>query len=229
LAAGDRRAAEADFRAGIQEIENERAGFNEPPLRIAHFERASPLFEHLVQLLIDENRTSEALSVADRKRGREVLDRLAHGNAIKPTEPLDTNRLAGSVAPTQAILEFAILDHGTATWLVQRDQIYFHRSTTLRAEIDQTIDRQIQEILKNDVAAAKRDGRWLVERLIGPLEPHLRDATVIEIVPEGSLYRVPFASLVEADGSYWIEHRAIAISTSSAALLQSRGSAAGRG
>jgi len=228
LAARDRQSAEADFRAGIQQIEQERTGFDEPPLRVAHFEHASLLFDRLTELLIADNRTTEALSVTDRKRGREVLERTSQRGEATPAFPRDAKLLAASLPTTHVVLEFAVLSQGTATWLVQRNRISVLRSNASRTEIEETVNRYVRAILKDDRDNARRDGRWLFDRLVGPLEAQIAPASIVAVVPEGVLYRIPFAALVEPDGSYWIEHHAIEITPSASSLVVHRSAKARR-
>jgi CHAT domain-containing protein len=223
LAAGDRRGAEADFRAGIADMEQERGAVDEAKLRVAYFERADGLFERLIALLIDERRLDEALSMAERKRARALLDAVERDGPLP--SPLDATSIRASLPDNASLLEFELLPRGTIVWLVTRDGVSVMQSGAPSAEIAAAVEQQRNAINRNDTTAMQREGTWLFRQLIAPFAAKLTNRDTLILVPDRDLFALPFASLLDDNGKYLVESHSIAIAPS--ASLYARITAAG--
>lgn len=219
LAAGDRVGAEADFRAGITEMEKQRATLDEPALRVAYFERADRLCNRLIELLIEENRTTEALDVAESERARTLLDQLA-GPEGESATPFTAAEIAARVPSSTAIVHFSMLERGAARWTITPGQIAFAISTASRTEIESATERYRMALERRDSRTSKELSRWLFHQLLEPSPAEIPLALTIVVVPDGALHSLPFASLIERDGRYLIENRAIAYAPSATILLR---------
>jgi len=220
VALGDRTAAEADFRAGIAEMEHQREGLTEPRLREAYFERADRLFDRLVELLIDQARFDDALTIAERKRARELLHAVAANGPIGTAEPLDATALAAAVEGSTAVIEYMLLDRGVAMWVIRNGQTAFIRRETPRAQIEGLIRSHLAAIATDDLAATKRLGRSLYDELIAPASMYLRDSRNVVIIGDGDLQIMPFAALVGPDRRYLIEELPLAFSPSASVFVR---------
>lgn len=218
LADGNRAAAERDFRDGIAEFEGERER-SEAAMRVDYFERAGRLFEDLVGLLVDSGRTDEALTFAEQKRARFLLDQVA-GVRKDDDKPFDARALVAASRGRAAMLELMLLDRGTSIWLVRDGRIVYARSSAGRAEIENAVERQLAAIRGNDSATVQRLGRWLFDELVAPVSAGLPPDSDLVIVPDGALHRLPFATLVMPDGRYLIEGYTLAISPSATVFLR---------
>ncbi|MGZ8788951.1 MAG: CHAT domain-containing protein [Thermoanaerobaculia bacterium] len=219
LVLGDRHSAETDFREAIEQIERERSSIDEPPFRVAFFERADRVFERLIELLLEQGRTEDALTIVERKRSRALLDRIAaltRGDAA----PMAAAKVAAAVRPGVAVVEMTVLDRGVAVWVVRRNEISFAWSKGSREAIEQAATRQLAAIDARDDAAIRRAGRDLYDGLLSPLAGAIENADVVVIVSDGSLRAISFAALVTPDGRYWIERTAIGMSPSSTVYLR---------
>lgn len=217
LAVGDRRAAEQDFRDGIAEMEKQRRGIEEPVMRISYFERADRLFERLIDLLVEDGRAAEALSVTEAKRARVLLEQLSGGDA----SPLDAEEIARTVTGETAVLEIALLDGGAELWLVRDGSIMHRRTDVSGAEIESGVRRHLAAIAARDKAAVQREGRRLFEQLVAPVAADLPAGTDLVIVADGVLQTFPFATLVTRDGRYLIERHALPVSPSASVIARS--------
>ncbi|MCU1349172.1 MAG: hypothetical protein JWO56_2202 [Acidobacteria bacterium] len=217
FALGDLTAAEADYRAGIAQVESERQQL-EPPMRIAYFENAGDLFTRLIELLLREGRTADALSVAESERARGLLDRRAGEPAEIRTSPMTAADILASDS-SAAILELALLDSGVAIWLVRGHDYWFARSAQPGAAVEASIEQYLVAVGGRDDAAAEREGRFLYQQLVAPIATHLAPSETVVVVPNGSLQSVPFAALLSPSGRYLIEERAIAVVPSATLFL----------
>lgn len=222
LATGNRLAAERDFRAGIADIEEQRRDLDEPELRMAYFERADRLFERLIELLLDDGKASEALSIVERKRSRLLLERIAATRTDpRIAKTLEGDEVAGAVRAGTAILEVALLDRGVELWLVREGRIIHARSSEPRAAIEAAVARHLAAIAAEDAAAVRREGRWLYDQLIAPVSHALTPDSDLVIVPDAVLQAFPFATLVLPNGEYFIERHTIASAPSASVFLRS--------
>lgn len=223
LAAGDHGQAEQNFRNGIAEMEFQRNGIDDQAMRAAYFDRADQAFERLIDLLLTDGRTGDALAVAERKRARVLLDQIS---GSRESEPLDAGAIIAAVGKGQALLELTLLDDGARMWLVHDGHVVEGRSTASRSEIEKTVRHQLAAIAADDEAGVKADGRWLYAQLIAPVAAALPPDVDLAIAADGVLHNVPFPALVSDDGRYLIEQRVVAVAPSASIFFRSRRDAA---
>jgi len=214
--AGDRRAAENDYRAGIEDMEAQRNGLEED-LRVAYFERADRLFERLIELLLEEGRHADALTIAERKRARVLLDQVAVGDAARP---LDAERIRNAVRDGEALVSITLLEKSAEVWLAYGGKITHARSAASRQAIEDAVARHLTAIDDGDDAAVQREGRWFYDQLLAPLVAALPVDTTVVIVADGALHALPFTTLVTADGQYLIDRFALPKAPSASVFLR---------
>ncbi|MBV9497706.1 MAG: CHAT domain-containing protein [Acidobacteria bacterium] len=217
---GDRTAAESDYRAGIAEMEKQRATL-EPTMRVAYFERSGRLFDGLIDQLIENGRNDEALTVVEQQRARGLLERLA----TKQTngKPLDAATIARSVPNGVAILEIALLEKSTDLWLVRDGRIVHRRVPIGRAAIEKRVEQHLAVIHSNDATAIRNHGRWLYDQLLAPIADGLAPTDRLVIASDSTLQALPFAALVAPDGRYLVAHHTLATASSASVFLRSQG------
>jgi CHAT domain-containing protein len=211
LSRGDRRGAESDFRAGIADMEEERGALDEAKLRVAYFERADRLFERLIELLIDEKRIDEALSIAERKRSRALLDAITRDGAATP---LDAASIRKALPANAALLEFELLPRAAVVWLIDGSGISAIETTARGEEIASAVERQRRAIDRNDAPAIEREARWLYRQLIAPFAAKFAANDTLIVVPDRELFALPFAALIDEKGRYLIESKQIEVAPS---------------
>jgi CHAT domain-containing protein len=221
LRAGNRPLAETDFRAGIEEMEEQRGGLQEPQLRVAYFEHAESLFEALITLLLDENRPVDALSVAERKRARLLLDRIssAEGTTATIGQPLNGASIAAAIPAGAMVVEYALLDRSIAIWTIADGRVGFVRVETPRDAVDAAVRKHVDAVHKDDLQAVRANGRWLFDRLLAPVARQLNGARTAVIVADGSLNHLPFATLTTANGRYLIEEQPLMVAPSASSFI----------
>jgi CHAT domain-containing protein len=215
----DAVAAERDFRAGIAEMEKERSAIQEPDVRIAYFERAESLFDRLIELLLDQGRDKEALSIVERKRARTLLDQVAERGAA-PDAPLDAPAIARAVRGPTALLEIALFDHGAELWLVRDGTVTHGRSAARREALAAAIARHAAALATGDSATLRQTGRWLYDQFVSPVESKLAPGGSLAIVADGDLQTFPFTTLITPAGAYLIDAYSVAVAPSASVLLR---------
>lgn len=215
-AIGDVAAAESDYRAAIAEMEDQRQNLTEPELRISYFERADRAFTRLIELLIERGRDDEALSIVERKRARVLLDHVASAG----TTPLDAPSIAARIGARTSLLHISLLDHGVHLWVTRDGRTTAAHVSVAPDELQSVAAAHVTAIEENDVAAARRSGRWLFDRLIAPVVREIPADSDLVVVPDGVLESFPFATLITAGGEFLIDRQPIAIAPSASVFLR---------
>jgi len=217
LVLGDDAGAEADLRRGIGEVERQRATLQEPVLRVAYFERADDLFERLIELLLRQRRESEAFAVAERKRGRTMLDELSVDGGI--TNPLGTADIVRDAPPDTMLVEYTVLDDSLVIFVVARHQLFVTRVAVARTALERAVRDVVEAIASDDRVFLRRAGGALHELLIAPVDTLVSDVANIVFIPDAVLHSVPFAALITRDGRYVIEQRTVRMAPSVSIFL----------
>lgn len=212
-ARGDRRAAEAEYLAGIEGMEQARTTATDRQMRTSYFERAENLFDRLITLLLEEQRTADALSIAERKRARTLLDQ-ASTNETTTAKPLDAAGLQASLDPSTRVIEFTTASDHVFAWLVSGDAIVSSRTTATTPEIERHIEALRNAMASANEATTRTEAAWLYTQLFGAFGPRLDDAKTVIIVPDGALFNIPFGALVAPGGRYLVEQCEVSISPS---------------
>lgn len=218
MAMGDVRAAERDLRDGVAQMERQRSELEDPAVRVAYFERSDQLFDRLMELLVDRGEPEEALSIAERKHARLLLDRLAVHDATQAA-PLDAHAIAQSVGPSTSIVEITLLERGAELWLIRDGHISHARSKVTKAEVLDMAARHISAISSNDESALETTGRWLYGQLLRPLLPDQPSGDLV-IVADDQLQSFPFGTLITTQGGYLVEAYPLTTAPSASVFLR---------
>jgi CHAT domain-containing protein len=110
-----------------------------------------------------------------------------------------------------AFVEFVTHEEGTDVFVVDRDgaraRVTHRRIPIARAALERRAGR-FADAVAAGAFAYKAEGRALYDMLLAPVEARLRSKEVIAIIPDGVLWRVPFAALVTRDGRFLVERSA---------------------
>jgi CHAT domain-containing protein/Tfp pilus assembly protein PilF len=141
--------------------------------------------------------------------------------AVSFPDPKDLARMA---PPGTALVEFVVAESATMAFVVTRGADGKARITSHAYAIgEQTLAARV-ETLRGSIARRdlgfRAESRKLFSLLMAPLWPSLRNQKRIVIIPDGSLWDLPFQTLLAKDGRYLIEHAAISYAPSITALRE---------
>ncbi len=141
------------------------------------------------------------------------------------TQPLGLKSIQEQLPNQTQVLQFAALDNNLIFWVLSSTRVESRITNTGLKELDQKVTGYLHALSANtnnksdDASAAARE---LYGLLIKPIEDLLDKDTRLCIVPDKSLNRLPFASLISpGTGKYLIEERAIFVSPSANMLVVS--------
>ena len=244
LRSGQAAAAEASLREAIalqEALRGQTAGIDRS--NVSLFETQLDAYRVLQAALVAQNRTDAALEVSERGRAQALVDLLAHRGIAPqraPTLSIDAIRaLARTRRETLVEFSFVPEDKAIYTWVVRPDgAVHFRRIgfDVKGGSVDSAIEGLVRDSRAAMGALGPRDvpkpapgiaGRdemlALFHRmLIAPLAdwlPASPDAPVV-LIPQGSLFLLPFAALRDERGRALIESHTLVVVPSIQALAQ---------
>jgi CHAT domain-containing protein len=235
---GRHREAEQELTAAMTELEQWRATVNDSELRAFAFQ-AGAEFVHdhnasvarVLAILAEAGREASAFAMAERRRARELGDRLAQAQALTMSRPRARGQPSTTEIPTVDALAATLPDDSTA--LLQYVTGGLGAPTTLfvitrsgtsasavRAHVSAPADSLAPTIgrflaLLESGGGAESVARELGEILLWPALEHLGPRIKrLVVIPDGPLHRVPLDGLKLADGRYAVERYSISAAPS---------------
>lgn len=183
---GNAAAAERDWLEGATLFEDPRPELRDDQWRVDSRSDLWNLFRELIHVRSTD--ALGALEFAERSRGRALLDARARG-AHEP--PLSGPALYNWLPRDVTVLAYAVLDDGVRRWTVTHEgAVMTHLSVTPR-DLAAHVDTFVR-----DVAGGTLGGGEALSRLLLPESLTAIRTSRVVFLPDGPLYRVPFAALV---------------------------------
>ncbi len=189
----------------------------------------------LTEILLTEGKTFDALLSVERAKARVLFDSLQPGEtqsdeeffATKKLPLLSQHDLRQCFEPNAAVLEYLVTKEKTFLFVIRK------KTLTSEPEIQTfTIHLSAQELQKRTQAfqhmiASRRpafaaEARDLYRLLLQPAAALLQGVDSLCIIPDGSLWEVPFQALQDARGRYVLEEYAIHLAPSLSVLSAMR-------
>ncbi len=242
LRRGDVSGALAELTAASDQLDSLRAALGDQELRTLAFQTSGGKLEEpdygfaeLVAGFVRAGRTDEAFRLAERRRARDLADRLlragpgaAPARASRPAGPMPTGQSAPVADDTTALLEYVAGTWGqpTTVFVLQQGRVAAH----VLASMDSLRPRAERFLAllaagQDEAALAKRLRRELLDPVLEALPAGV---TRLVVVADDVLHRLPFDALRFDDGKPLVTRFAFT-STPSAAVAASLRRAAPRG
>jgi CHAT domain-containing protein len=214
LAAGRGDLAEADFAAGIEVFERQRASVTSEALRSAAFERPWDLFSEMIHFqAVNRRRPDRALAFAEQARARTLLEA---SSRFASAVPVDPTRARTDIPSSVTMLYYAALDDRLLIWTISRSRLDFADTSVRQTELIHLLEEY-----RLEMTGSRADGRdtpslkRLYDILIRPVSAALPDGTELVVVPDRMLHAVPFAALIRReDRRYLVEDHAVEVTPS---------------
>jgi len=129
--------------------------------------------------------------------------RQALQGAVPIAKPSDVAALLGA---TTAIVEYVVASDHTRAFVITDRGVTLVPIKAGSSTLDPIVAR-FTEALAHDDLAYRKDAQALYAMLMQPLASALRGRKAICIVPDGSLWRLPFEALIDRNGKFVIESR----------------------
>ncbi|HEX7191139.1 MAG TPA: CHAT domain-containing protein [Thermoanaerobaculia bacterium] len=195
-ALGDRSAALADYRAGLQEIERQDAAIHDPERRLDFLDTAAGIVNETVDLQLSAGDISGAFATVDSLR--------SPGMQGSPSVPNDA-----------AVVEYLVRPKAVTLFCISRNGLSVDNTAIDSGELATDIESFSEHIRRRaPLDEIHRDGAALYRLLVEPVKGRVGNLREIVIVPDERLYSVPFAALWDdATHEYLVEQYVIRFAT----------------
>jgi CHAT domain-containing protein len=217
--------AEAAYRTTLATFEAARSSIQHEAVKLPFLANASSLYNDYVHFLLSQERTAEALSVADHGRARtlaEGVGQLRKSDSVLPIA-LDAQGIARRAGGP--VLYYFLGEKQSYLWVITAQKTSLFQLPPA-SEIDVTV-RRYRKALESprDIGASENpDALGLYRVLVQPAQSLLTKSSKVFIIPDGSLNALNFEALLVPDAKphYWIEDVTIANASSLRLLEHSR-------
>ena len=229
--------AEKILLAAIEIWESLRPGLTDES-KISIFETQQVPYQDLQRVLVAQQKTNQALEVAERGRAKAFIELLAsklspdlqkqNPAAVQKKFIINLEQIK-QIARTQnaSVVEYSIVsDEDLYIWVVQPTGKVEFRSIALKKSLNTSLAKLVTSSRESigvrgrasieiepvdDTAEQKKQLQQLHKLLIDPIAnvlPNDPNSHVI-FIPQGELFLVPFPALQDSDGKYLIEKHTI--------------------
>ena len=235
---GDLAGAERELTAALDALDAWRAGLGDQALRLFAFQASATdesdgnaTVARVIAALAAGGRVGAAFALAERRRARELGDRLLAAAALDGPAPVSVGERQTAARPItpDELAELlpdstALVEYVTGTWGAPTTAFVLGRGAPPAARILPPADSLAGSIARLLALVARRgdivpEADALGRALLGPILPLLGPrVTRIVVVPDGPLHRVPWDVLRLEDGHYVVERFAVGLAPSAGAL-----------
>lgn len=203
-ATGDHDGALHRLEAAIEGLGRQRLSTEGILERVLLADRADAVHEDLLRILLDRGEGRRSLAEVRRARAESWRTRTSGSRAS----------LAGTtLVPSGhevATVSYAVLANRIAIWTERDGAVRLFQVDVPRERVENLI-QTTQEAVVGRSDGAVRLLRDLHRLLVEPVFSELEGIERLVVEPDESLYGVPFAALVAADGSFLVERYAISV------------------
>ncbi len=230
LAAQKRSAlAEKQFAAAIATISRAQDALLHEDFRLSFLSSAIRFYDEYVNFLLAQNRTLDALRIADRSRAQ-TLERglsLASRDHVAPSPRTAVNFLPNEIARRQnaSLLFYWLGPTHSFLWVITPAKVSL-LPLPARNEIDAAAAAYRKSFLdvRDPLESQNAYGKKLYDVLVRPAEKLIPRNSRVVILPDGSLTGLNFETLIASDPQphYWIEDVTVSVANSLSLLARSR-------
>lgn len=210
----------AEFGAQLSLVldlfERHRKRILEEKARNVFFDREQSVYDLAIEYSWQANDRVAAFDFAERSKARSLLDQMNEQAKISDreiyfadsVEPFSSAEIEEKLPESVQVIQFAVLPDKTLVWVGEQKNVRSLEIPVSAAELDETISDyfRLMTVEREDLEGLRRRSADLFGKLLAPLIPFLNKNKEIYIVPDKSLNRLSFASLVAPDtGRYLVE------------------------
>jgi CHAT domain-containing protein len=222
---GRREDFASEMRAVLKLSEEYRATIREDSSRQAFFANEQDVFDAAAADALEARDARVAFAFVEKSRARSLLEFVESEKSIAEVEsdfasvarPLSPEEIQAGLPEQVQLVQYAALPDRLAVWVVSREHFDYVERPIAAAELEKRVEEYRALVLsKSSGEAAARAARELYGLLI---PPGLEGGRQLCIVPDKSLHRLPFASLVSPTGKYLLEEFALSYAPSASVLV----------
>lgn len=205
----------------IELFEDNRAKILEEKNRNTFFDSEQNIYDLAIEHAFSSGDTHLAFEYSEKSKARSLLDLMSGGAALqddnteseikfsKVTTVKSVAQIQNDLPENMQVMQYAVLPDKVLIWIVSRSQILTAEKKILSGEVNEKISSYLNLITGNQAGnreLMREQARELYDILISPALPQLDINKEICLVPDKSLYRLSFASLISpSTNRYLIE------------------------
>lgn len=197
--------------------EKYRAEILEEKERNSFFDNEQTVYDIAIEHELRSSDTKKAFDYSEKSNSRSLLDWLHKGinksdtnNEIvfnESTDPFTIEEIQARMPSEVQILQYTILEKKILLWIITKETVNVVSSEIKSQELDEKVKNYlnlIQSLKAENQSRAKTLGRELYNILITPILPYLDKNKEICLIPNKSLFQMPFAALVSPGEDYFV-------------------------
>jgi CHAT domain-containing protein len=218
-------AFEKELEIVLNLSEENRQKIREDNLRQTFFSTEQDVYDVAIANALEQKNSQKAFEYGEISRGRSLLDFVKSDKSIVELEnefgeiskPLTLKEIQTQMPENVQILQYSLLENKLAIWLITKNRFELSEKPINLSEFEQKISDYRKAVLgKKDVETIKKSAKELYELLIPNT---LESGKILCLIPDKSLYQIPFASLLSPAGKYLIEDFALLYNPSSSVFI----------
>lgn len=221
LMSGDRVAARRALMDGIAYFESRRTRIADEDARISFFGTARDLYRDVIALLLEDGQDVEALRVADRIKGRALVE-WSQPEASRASLALSPADIAGAIGNGAVFVSYLFSREQLTSWIVNDEGLLQMQ----RRRVDGDHVARLQSALRSSSVSESEEresAAALYDLLIAPVRRAQPRAKTMYLALDGTIHTVPFAQLLDrSSGRRLIEDVAIVSVPSATWLIAAR-------
>lgn len=218
---GKRVQAQAEFKKGLAFLDHSWDAIGKDENKFSFSTWAKDFYTDYIRFLLAQHDRVGAMQVAESMRARTLEEALGKGTAKHPPLPVIQSFLR---AHKKIILAYWLAPEHSYLWVVTPTdaQVFILPS---KQEIEAKVERYQKNVTSlGDVERTDATGQELYRILIAPTQMMIPSKAQIVVIPDGSLGKLNFETLIDPQPSphFWIEDAQIEVAHSMALLVNSR-------
>ncbi|MDQ3710768.1 MAG: CHAT domain-containing protein [Acidobacteriota bacterium] len=223
---------EEELAVVLNLYEKFRSQILEEQTRNAFFDNEQSVYDLAVNFEYYRNNFSRAFETAEISKARSLLDLFQTKSSLEKNKkeltvrlnqaarPLSIEELQKRLPEQVQVVQYAVLSDKILIWVITRTQFSLVEKKITSTEISEQIEDYLKIIAESKLEQnASIEALQLYETLITPVLPLLDSNKEICIVPDKSLYRLPFAALVSPVNKHFLIEDFTVFSAPSATML----------
>lgn len=183
--------------------------------RNSFFDNEQTIYDIATEHNLRAGRMEQAYNYAEFSNSRSLLDWLKKGANLSSNgenlevlfneseKPLEISQIRKKMPSDVQLLQYSVLEDKVFIWLVSKENFAVESSQISSEELKHKVENFLIAVQDND-ADLQDKGRELYDLLITPVLKHLDTKKAICLIPNKSLYRLPFSALVSPNGNYFL-------------------------
>ena len=223
--------ADKEYRYAVATFEDARSTVANDDLKLPFLANATHLYDDYIQFLVERNKPTDALQLADYSRAQTLSEGL--GVLKKGSSPVFLSSAASqSVARKRkaVVLFYWLGQQQSYLWAITGDHVTLF-SLPPAAEIDALVHDYRKALVdaRDVLRSSNADGRKLYEVLIAPARQLIAKDSKVVILADGTLNNLNFETLLVPDPQphYWVEDVTVSNASSLKMLAAGGDSATG--